>query len=357
MPDITAPVVPAVPAPAAPAAPPEAKADAPKAPKADAPKDAPKAPAPKADAQAKDVQKEVAKQLHKLVIDGKEEEVDLDELVKRAQLATAANKRFQEASQAKKDAQEQVQKVSAVLKMMKEDPGAFAKEAKALGVDPEELATKMLEPILREQIAAEEEKLLSPEQKKQKDLERKLQEYERQEKERKDAEAKKAEDARKAAYQQEVDKHKNDFAAIIKEALTKTSLPQTPETAIALTQLLREAKERGLPLKAETLAKDLEAQERARLSGLLKANLGGAKEWLPAELIQKIRETAVDDPKLAEAIRKKAVAEFKKSNPMAAAKPVVSKDGVEKPREAKKGKSMNSIFKELGLQAASGKLR
>ena len=359
MPDVAV-AAPAVVAPAAPAAPAPAATPAEKAVKIDAlpgakeaqaakdtknaaagaPKDAKNA---KADAKVADA---VVKQLHKLIVDGKEEEVDVDELIRRAQLSSAADKRFKEASESKKDAQTKHAQVAQLLKMIDEDPSRFAKEMKEFSkgkFDPEKFATALLTPIVQEQIAAEEEKAMTPEQRKQRAIENELKEYKAKEAEQKAAE-KRAEDDKKASeHKAKVEQHRNEFAQAIQQALEKTKLPKSPMLAIEMDNLLQETLEKGLPAKPEHLARELESRKRAEFGALAK---DGAS-WLPKEVQDAIRKTAVDDPALAKAIQKKAVEEFKKGNPLVDTKPTVRKGGEPKDDEKPKKASLNSTMRDL----------
>lgn len=95
-------------------------------------------------------------------IDGQEVELTIDQLKQQAAMASAANKRFQEAAQLKKKTQEFAQAV-------KNNPQAFLKQ---LGVGPDFYESQVAQQI--------EEKMLTPEQKAQREQQRELQEYRQQ---------------------------------------------------------------------------------------------------------------------------------------------------------------------------------
>ena len=315
----------------APAAPTDAKAD-------------PKAP-------AKDDKPAEAPRKFKVKVDGQELEVSEEDLLRGYQTREAADKRFKEGAQARREAEAYRAEVNSVLELMQKDPRGFAEKAKGLGINPAEFAEAILRPIVEEEIAAEEEKQMSPEQLKQREMERKLKAYEA-----KDAEAaKQAAEAEKAkatqATQAATDARTQEYSNIILEALKASNLPHTHETGLEMVDLLQETIERGIPLDAKALARDLESRKRAELRAV------ATPDMLDPAMRAAIRREAMNDPALVEEIRKQAVKEFKEANAMAAKNPQVKKSSVPTRDESKKPQTYGSVMRELQRDAAKGTRR
>ena len=129
---------------------PEVKAEEPEAPKEEKPVEEEKAPEP---------------ELHKIKVDGEEKEVDINELKRGYQMAEAAQKRFNEAAEIRKSNEEFELK-------LKNSPFEALQER---GIDVDKLA--------QDYIAEKAEyELMTEEQKKIFDLEKKIQEVENQKK-------------------------------------------------------------------------------------------------------------------------------------------------------------------------------
>lgn len=115
------------------------------------------------------------KKLYKLNIDGTDEEVDEETLIKRAQKYSAADKKFNESAQLRKQAEQ-------LLTMLKQDPYSVLEQ---LGLDPTELSRSHLQRKI-------EELKMSPEEKELRDLRsyKEQQEQLRQQKEQEELTAK-----------------------------------------------------------------------------------------------------------------------------------------------------------------------
>jgi hypothetical protein len=326
---VAAPVVPEI---AAPAAPP-----------AEAPAVEAKADAPKADAAAVAEAKAEARKF-KVKVDGEELEVPEEDLLRDYQTRKASDKRFQEAAAAKKEAAEMRAQVNSVLELMTKDPRAFAEKAKGLGLNPEEFAMAILQPIVEAEVQQARVKEMTPEQRERYDLEQKLAEYERRELERKQVEEKTAKERADAERQANVSKLREQIGTTILEALKTTKLPQSPETAMDLANLLEESMQRGLDVDAKTLAKDLEARRAAELKAVVTPDL------IDPEIRKQIRQEALNDPEIREMIRKQAVEEYKKANPLTSSKPVAGPSSRETERKSPKGRTMNSVMRDLMLK-------
>lgn len=172
----------------------------------------------------------------KLKVDGSEyeEEIDLDNeeyLVRQLQLAKAAQKRMQEASMTKKQAEQ-------FIKMLRQDPIKVLQNPH-LGVD----FRKIAEDYLAAQL---EQELLSPEERQLREYKQKVEEFE-SEKKRQQEEAEQTQMARlQEHYAQEYDKK-------ITEALSQSGLPKTPKTVRRMAELMSKNLEFGYELEPKQL--------------------------------------------------------------------------------------------------------
>lgn len=157
------------------------------------------------------------------------EEVDEAELVKRAQKAWAAERRFQEAHRTR-------QQVEYLLKTLK-DPRQLWQALKHLGHDPRQVA----ETYLLEQI---EEENLTPEQKKVRDAERIIQERE-QEKQQSEQRQK------QERHTKLMSQYSEEYSGQIVKALETSGLPKSPETVKKMAEYMLIGLERGVRLAPE----------------------------------------------------------------------------------------------------------
>jgi hypothetical protein len=173
-----------------------------------------KKPAPKAkEAPAYDPGTKV-----KIKVDGEEVEVTLDQAVREYRRRSAADKRFQEASSIRKEAE-------SLIANLKSDPWGALKE---LGVDPDEAASqRILAKIEEEKLAAENPAELQR-RKAQKELDATRAELEAQKKAAEEAENQK----RREQIRGKIDKQ---FTAALNEA----KLPPTPYTVARMADVLQ----------------------------------------------------------------------------------------------------------------------
>lgn len=186
----------------------------------------------------------------KLKVDGDdfEEEIDLSneaELVKRFQLAKAAEKRISQSKAEKQKAME-------ILKAF-EDGTLLKKHPKS-----RELAEK----FLLEQL---EDEMLTPEQKEYKQLK-----AFKEQKEREEAESKKAE--AEAIAKQREQSIAQQFQKTIIDALDKSGLPKTPDLAKRMATIMKKNLDLGLDLTSD----DLVAEVKSEANAMLKALVGSA---------------------------------------------------------------------------------
>lgn len=232
-------------------------------PKADtsAPKTVLRKPEPKAEPEGKapeDPPKDMTpaeKKIWKLKADGEEFEFDAsdDEVVKREIMkARGAQKKFESAAEMKKQAEQ-------FLGMLK-SPDSLRKvlEDPRIGID----LKKFAEEYVWEQI---QESQLTPEQKVQRDRERKLAEYEARD-------AKEAEEKQTHAQREKQAQFESSYEAKITKALETGGIPKTHATVSRMADYLYKAVEHGLDLSPE----DLVQQVRQDYLNDLGAVLGAA---------------------------------------------------------------------------------
>lgn len=187
----------------------------------------------------------------KLKVDGEEVEEELDlnneqDLIKRLQLARAAEKRISQAKSEKQKAME-------ILKAF-EDGTLLRKHPKA---------RDLAEQLLVEQL---EDEMLSPEQKELKQLKKFKEDKEREELEKQKA-------IEMAAAQQKEKAIADQFQKTIIGALDKSGLPKTPDMAKRMAYIMKKNLDLGLQLTPDELAVEVKNE----LNTLLKALIGSAE--------------------------------------------------------------------------------
>lgn len=152
-------------------------------------------------------QEAIARRL-KLKVDGRDEELDEGEVIKWAQMGRSAQKRFQEAAAARKQAED-------FIKMLKENPLEVLRNP-AIGIDVRKFSEEFLTKELQKET-------LSPEQRRIQELEENLRASDNEKKQREE--------------QQRVEQHAKlqqhfaqDYETKITEALQTSGLPKTPLT-------------------------------------------------------------------------------------------------------------------------------
>lgn len=187
--------------------------------------------------------------LHEVTIKGKKEKWPLSKVLARAQMSEAADRKYFEAEKRAKDLEAREAKFK--------DPSKFWEAARESGHDPLKLAYAQL----RDALAAEHDENgtpLSPEQKRIRELEARVQAREAE-----DEAAKQTE--KQAQAEEEKQFHLNALAEKFGKALEKLHIPPGPETAWAITRMayLEDKNEKlGLDLPAEALAELVEEDLR-----------------------------------------------------------------------------------------------
>jgi hypothetical protein len=166
----------------------------------------------------------------KVKVDGSEQEVDEGSLIKGYQLARASNKRFQEASAKEKQIQAQIEK-------MKSDPWSAMEE---FGLNPREAAEAYLAAQL-------EEEMLSPQEKKLRDLERENQDYKKRDETAKEA-------RERQHLEQLTAKHQESLQAEFIDAMTQAGMKPTYPTIRRMAALMHEAANNGIEMSASDAA-------------------------------------------------------------------------------------------------------
>lgn len=214
----------------------------------------------------------------KLKVDGEEFEETLDlsneaELVKRLQLAKAAEKRITQAKTEKQKAME-------IAKAF-EDGTLFKKHPKA---------RELAEQFLLEQLEAE---MLTPEQKRLKELESYKAKKDSEEREAKELQAKAAQEAKEREIA-------TNFQKTIIDALDKSGLPKTPEMAKRMAYIMKKNLDLGLNLTSEDLVQEVKSETLAMIKSVIASAQDGDQiiSLFGEDVAKKIR--AADVKKLKE---------------------------------------------------------
>lgn len=195
-----------------------------------------------------------SKRKYKFKSDGQEfeEEYDDESITRQLSLAKAAQKRMNEASATRKQAETFIQ-------MLQNDPMKVLNDDRIMGSAKfREIAEQFLSKQLEDQ-------LLSPEERTQRDREAKLKKYEDDEKE---AMTK----AEQAKLQQLEEHYSNEYQKTIMEALNSSSLPKNAFTVKRMASLMQKNLEHGLELPAQALAQMVKEDYQRELTSLI----GGA---------------------------------------------------------------------------------
>lgn len=166
---------------------------------------------------------ETAKRLFKVKINNQDLEVDEDELVRGYQMTKAAQQKFQEASQMNKRAEE-------FIKLLKQDPKKVLSHPD-IGVDLKEFAINYLQELQQEQS-------LTPEQRRQRDLEQRLAQFEQEKAEREQQEYQRQIEEQAARYAE-------DYQKQFTEVLSTSGLPKTEYTVARLAYYMQQAIQAG----------------------------------------------------------------------------------------------------------------
>jgi hypothetical protein len=204
--------------------------------------DAPEAPAEPTPAKAPEEPKRKPTKWLTVKVDGKEERVSEDELLKNYSKFKAADSRFQEASKAK-------QSVEAFMKALQDDPEKVLSDPN-LPIDRAKLAEKWLYDKIQAELTP-----VDPNQAKIREYEEKLKAYQAKEEQEKLT-------IKEQEFQATVAKRKEELGNMFSEAMKQSSLSKNPETAAATLREMalyyRAAKAQGETPTPEELAAHVE---------------------------------------------------------------------------------------------------
>lgn len=208
------------------------------------------------------------KKKFKLVIDGNEEEVEEAELIKRAQMATSANKKYQEAAKIRKQSEQ-------LINMLKTDPWRVLAHP-SLGHDLRKIAEEFVYQRIQED-------KMTPEQRELMEVKEKLRVKEETEQVQKDAEVEKQNATLRAHYEDEYTKD-------ILDTLKVSGLPQTARTVKQMAYYMYQGLERGVEMRAADVVKMVEEDYKKDIQEFI-APLDGDRlsNFLSEDLLKKIR--------------------------------------------------------------------
>lgn len=210
---------------------------------------------------------------YKLKVDGTTTEVEEQELIRRAQLSTAANKRLEESNALK-------EQVKTLFNTIKSKPIEALLDP-ALGLNKEQLRAAMEEWYKREFIDPE---LLSPEQRKHQELERRLKEYETEKEQ-----TQKSQQEHQLKAQTEL--AKQDFEKKIITALQTKALPKSEAVIASMARYLELGVKNGLDFSPEMLAETVYNDKLSESQHFLSQFEGeGLLNFLGEEIMNRIRK-------------------------------------------------------------------
>lgn len=220
----------------------------------------------------------------KLKMDGQELDLPEEEVIKLAQQAGVSAKRFQEAAALKKQTEQ-------VLEFLQSQPAAALKK---IITDPAAYR-KLLEDELTEIVRRDSE---TPEAKKIREQEERLQAYAAKEKEATEAQAKAKAEAEKAAsdkaHQEKEAKYVQQYTETFTKALEESGLPVDPKTFARMATLQRINLKKGFDLDASSLAKIVREDFMAEQKHVL-GKMDGEKlmEFLGDEVVKKLSKAQI----------------------------------------------------------------
>jgi hypothetical protein len=191
------------------------------------------------------------KRKYKFKADGQEyeEEYDDESITRQLSLAKAAQKRMNEASMTRKQAE-------SFIHALQNDPMSVLQDPRIMG---QEKFRQIAEQYLSKQL---EEELLSPEEKARKSMEERLRKYEEQEKE----EMTRAEQAK---LQKLEEHYSNEYQKTIMEALNVSSLPKNAFTVKRMASLMQKNLEHDLDLPPQALAQIVKEDYQKEIVSLI----------------------------------------------------------------------------------------
>lgn len=188
---------------------------------------------------------------YRLKVDNREEEVDETELVKRAQLGTAAHRRMQKAAEIERQKaqfDEKVKTPQGALELFRQNTGKYTPEQK-------EQLRQSLEDFYDQEFI--KPGAMSPEQKR-------IAELEAKEKARQDAD-KEAEETTKAEQQKKLlSHHKAKLSEFVRATLTEGKIPADEDNVRLAAHEITLLRKAGLPVDPKSVAAEVNRRIQAR---------------------------------------------------------------------------------------------
>lgn len=243
---------------------------------------------------------EIIEELYKVIVNGEEKEVSLEQLTKDYQLAQASHEKFRQASEYQKQMDAKLEQINALLGNAKSDPTEFMKNY--LGLDPEEYAENLL-------IKKLEYESLTPEQ-------RELQEYRRQEAHRQEQLRQQQEQEEQAKKQALYDEYVQEVDETVSDALKQLGYSvEKPAPKYIISRIAEEmlaGLNRGQQLTAKQAADRVKSDYDSSLKDLVKQL--DIKD-LPPELYEEVRQALVNEAREKKKVRPDYVPNQTKANP------------------------------------------
>ena len=214
--------------------------------------------------------------LRKVKVGDAEELVDEDELVRDYQKFRGAEKKFREAAETQK-------KIEAFMEKLQADPLAVLNDSR-IPLNRRQLA----EQWLLQELEAE---MLTPEQRRLKELETKTQTYEEQLRAQQEQQV-------AAEREQALEMKRQELTQVFQKAMQSTPLSQVPEVATAalreMALLARAAKEQGLAVSPEELAEQVNTKYYKAMHQLASGLDGDALiDFLGPDVVKKINKAVI----------------------------------------------------------------
>ncbi len=208
---------------------------------------------------------------YKAIVDGQEVEVSIDDLLSGYQKSSAADKRFQEAAELRKQADAERQ---TLLERLKTDPAAIMSE---YDIDPDEFAEARL-------AAKIEEELMDPNEREKRRLEAELEQY-------KAEEERKREEAEQQQYQVQVQQHAKDWGDKLDAAFNELGAPKNPYRVKLAVDAILSAMDRGVDLSPKQAVEAAYNAAKEDLSSAAVAFKGQALlDYLGKDVVKEVQK-------------------------------------------------------------------
>lgn len=227
-------------------------------------------------APSKETTSQKEKRIFKAKIEGREEQVDEDTLLRHYQKERAADKKLREAAQARKE-------VEAFYETLQNDPESILNDPR-LPLKKRELAEKWLMESLKGELSEPED----PREKELADIKRELEKYKNLEKQTK-------EQKEQEEYQALVSQRKEAIAMTLSKAMSMSPLAQDPDTAAAtlkeMATYMRMCRDAGYEASPEEIAQHVESRYNKSYHSLANKLEGDQLiQFLGEAVVNKIRK-------------------------------------------------------------------